>query len=163
MFRHPCPKSSPNTIYRQAYEKKYVLGVKIYKRLKGGIMAGYPGLKDEPVNERANAHSALSGSEYAPSLESDHPEEDAKVRDKILKMLKDHTELDTSKLEVAVKEGFVSLIGVTSSSHSKATIEALVEQTEGVADVASLIEIDETSDVPRSTSGDDNISIKGSS
>jgi hypothetical protein len=122
-------------------------------------MAGYPGLNPEPINERHNAHSALSGNEFQPDLQSDDPEGDQKLRERILKTISDHPELKVQDLKVDVKEGFVSLRGVVTSEDERATITGLIQDMNGIYDVTNFLELDETSDIARGLSGDDDLTI----
>ncbi|HXH76789.1 MAG TPA: BON domain-containing protein [Bacteriovoracaceae bacterium] len=123
-------------------------------------MAGYQGtLSPDPFDKPK--HDALAGSEYMPGgLPSENPEKDDALQTKIMESLEAHVEIDASGIQVAVKNGFISLTGIARNDDNKATIEALVESTDGVRDVASLIEVDSISDLFRSMSGNDDFMIQ---
>lgn len=102
---------------------------------------GYQGPLDESIHELHNRRSALSGDENLGEL-FEETTEDKILAHNIREKLQAHVEVDSSHVKVAVKEGFVSLTGIVYSQESLETIKTLVENMEGVQDVACFLEID---------------------
>src|SRR5690606_131220 len=88
---------------------------------------------------------------------------DESLRREIKRSLEAHVEVHANDVEVFVKDGFVSLTGIVGSDEDKASIEGLVESTDGVRDVVSLLTVDTASDLARSLSGQDDFIIQSPS
>ena len=100
---------------------------------------GYQGRFDE--EKLRHVHDALSGDEFNAGVESDNPEEDKRLRDKLIHKLNAHPELDVSEVKINVKGGFVSITGTVENIDAKGTVEALVGKTDGVMDVVNFLQI----------------------
>jgi hypothetical protein len=100
---------------------------------------GYQGSFEE--EKLPHKHDALSGSEFAPGLESENPEADRKLKEKILTNLDAHVELDTSDVQIFVKNGYVSINGTANNIEEKSTIEALVAKFDEVVDVVNFLNL----------------------
>lgn len=112
----------------------------------GGFMSpGYQGsINTDPVDDSStNKHNALAGDDLAPGMESIDPAQDELLKNKIEEKLWAHTEVNVTKVSVYAKNGFVSLTGEVDGPDAKAFVEALVENTDGVTDVVSLLSIHE--------------------
>ncbi len=59
----------------------------------------------------------------------------------ILEQLDKHVEIDSSHVEITVKDCFVFLTGSVESEQTRATIKSLVEGIDGVEDVVSYTEL----------------------
>lgn len=89
-------------------------------------------------------HDALSGDENLGELPGSDPATDRNLKRHILEQFDKHVEIDSSRVEVAVKDCFVSLTGSVDSEQTRATIKSLVEGIDGVEDVVSYIELKDT-------------------
>ena len=118
--------------------------------------AGYQGPFSDGIldNNSKNKHSALSGNDNTGELPGESSREDQRRRSEIKELLEKQTEIDSSKVQVAVKDSFVSLTGTVDSQRSQATVKALVESVDGVQDVVSMLEIDKRGPVARNLSGE---------
>ena len=105
---------------------------------------GYQGRIDE--EKLRHVHDALSGDEFNAGVESENPEEDRRLRDKLIHKLNAHPELNVSEVKINVKGGFVSITGVVDNIDAKGTVEALVSKTDDVMDVVNFLQIRKGSD-----------------
>jgi hypothetical protein len=88
------------------------------------------------------------------------PIDDEKILEKIEKTLNGHTEFDSSRIQVEVKNSRVLLMGLVDSAQTKATIEGLSESVQGVQEVVNNIQMDNISNISKSMSGQDDLSIQ---
>lgn len=103
---------------------------------------GYQGPLDDSLNQnKRHKHDALSGDDNLGELPGNDPASDRRLKHYILEKLSKHVEIDSSRVEVAVKDCFVSLTGSVDSEQTRATIKSLVEGIDGVEDVVSYIEL----------------------
>ncbi len=94
---------------------------------------GYQGPLDDSLNQK---HSRQYDAPAGNSSVSDR-----NLKRYILEQLDKHVEIDSSDLEIKVKDCFVFLTGSVESEQTRATIKSLVEGIDGVEDVVSYIEI----------------------
>src|SRR5690606_35760418 len=86
-------------------------------------------------------NDALSGDEFVAGVESENPHEDLSLQKTIIETLKAHPEIDSENISVHVKGGHISITGDIDSVDGKSTVEAMVENIEGVTDVVKILEI----------------------
>ncbi len=109
---------------------------------------GYQGpISNDPVDENSsNKHSALSGDDLAPGMDSIDPQADKMLKKRIENKLWGHTEVNVNGVNIFVKNGFVSLTGNVDGPEGRALIEGLVWTVDGVQDVVNFLEIHEQDD-----------------
>ncbi len=101
--------------------------------------------ENEIYDQRSpNKHSALSGDDNLGDLVGENPAEDRRLREEIVRVLSHHFEFESSGINVAVKDGFVSLTGYVGSDFARSSIMELVGRVDGIRDVVGLLEIDES-------------------
>jgi osmotically-inducible protein OsmY len=119
---------------------------------------GYQGTLSSDLNEHSKRQERpLTDKDILPSQESSNPGKDEKIRSRIESTIHGHTEFDSSRVKVMVKNATVTLSGLVDSSQSKATIEGLTESVDDVEEVVSLIHIDNISSISKSMSGQDDL------
>ena len=103
---------------------------------------GHQGPLDDSLNQNnRHKHDALSGDDNLGELPGNDPVYDRNLKRYILEQLDKHVEIDSSRVEVSVKDCFVSLTGSVDSEQTRATIKSLIEGIDGVEDVVSYIEL----------------------
>jgi|GEM_PF-4467648 len=89
----------------------------------------------------ARIHDALSGDEFVSDIESNSPQEDQSLKKEIKAKLDSHPEIDPHHISIHAKGGIVSMTGEVESLDEKSTIEALVENIEGVSEVVNFLKV----------------------
>lgn len=88
-----------------------------------------------------NKHSALSGDDNLGQLPGKNPKEDLELRRLIKAGLEKQCGKDAADVQISVKDCFVSLTGFVETNQVRDKLIKIVEETDGVEDVVSLIEV----------------------
>lgn len=121
---------------------------------------GYQGTLSSDFNEHSRKRdSKLTEKDIMSGMESKNPERDEKIRSRIESTIYGHTEFDSSRIRIMVKNAYVTLSGLVDSAQSKATIQGLAETVDDVEEVVNFIQIDNISSISKSMSGQDDLKL----
>lgn len=121
---------------------------------------GYQGTLSSDLNEHSKKRDlSLTDKDIMTGIESRNPEKDEKIKSRIESTIHGHTEFDSSRIKVMVKNATATLSGLVDSAQSKATIEGLTESVDDVEEVISFIHIDNISSISKSMSGQDDLKL----